>query len=66
MQVLEWPLLYPEQVRAIAVIAASGRHSAWCIGLSEAQRQAVYAIPFGKMVIIPQKTHPIGVYGLLV
>jgi homoserine O-acetyltransferase len=46
MQVLEWPLLYPEQVRAIAVIAASGRHSAWCIGLSEAQRQAVYADPF--------------------
>lgn len=45
MQVLEWALLYPEQVRAIAVIAASGRHSAWCIGLSEAQRQAIYADP---------------------
>jgi len=43
MQVLEWALLYPEKVRAIAVIAASGRHSAWCIGLSEAQRQAIYA-----------------------
>ncbi len=25
------------------MIAASGRHSAWCIGLSEAQRQAIYA-----------------------
>jgi homoserine O-acetyltransferase len=45
MQVLEWALLYPEQVRAIAVIAASGRHSAWCIGLSEAQRRAIYADP---------------------
>jgi homoserine O-acetyltransferase len=45
MQVLEWALLYPEKVRAIAVIAASGRHSAWCIGLSEAQRQAIYADP---------------------
>jgi homoserine O-acetyltransferase len=46
MQVLEWALLYPKWVQAIAVIAASGRHSAWCIGLSEAQRQAVYADPF--------------------
>jgi homoserine O-acetyltransferase len=45
MQVLEWALLYPERLRAIAVIAASGRHSAWCMGLSEAQRQAIYADP---------------------
>lgn len=26
-------------------MAASGRHSAWCIGLSEAQRQAIFADP---------------------
>lgn len=45
MQVLEWALLYPHMVKAIAVIAASGRHSAWCIGLNEAQRQAIYADP---------------------
>jgi homoserine O-acetyltransferase len=45
MQVLEWAVLYPEKVRAIAPMAASGRHSAWCIGLSEAQRQAIYADP---------------------
>jgi homoserine O-acetyltransferase/O-succinyltransferase len=45
MQALEWALLYPEKVAAIALIAASGRHSAWCIGLSEAQRQAIYADP---------------------
>lgn len=45
MQVLEWAILYSEQVRSLAVIAASGRHSAWCIGLSEAQRQAIYADP---------------------
>jgi homoserine O-acetyltransferase/O-succinyltransferase len=45
MQVLEWALLYPEKVRSLAPIAASGRHSAWCIGLSEAQRQAIYADP---------------------
>jgi homoserine O-acetyltransferase len=45
MQVLEWALLYPERTRSIAVIAASGRHSAWCIALSEAQRGAIYADP---------------------
>jgi homoserine O-acetyltransferase len=45
MQVLEWGLLYPERVRAISPIAAPGRHSAWCIGLSEAQRQAIYTDP---------------------
>lgn len=45
MQVLEWALLFPEWVQAIACIAASGRHSPWCIGLSEAQRQAIYTDP---------------------
>ena len=45
MQVLEWALLYPDLVRAIAPMATSGRHSPWCIGWSEAQRQAIYADP---------------------
>jgi homoserine O-acetyltransferase len=45
MQVLEWALLFPGRVEAIAPIAVSARHSAWCIGLSEAQRQAIYADP---------------------
>lgn len=45
MQVLEWAALYPERVEAIAPIAVSARHSAWCIGLSEAQRQALFADP---------------------
>ncbi|MBC7880027.1 MAG: homoserine O-acetyltransferase [Anaerolineae bacterium] len=45
MQALEWALLYPERVEAMAAIACSGRHSAWCIGLSEAQRQTIFADP---------------------
>ncbi len=45
MQVLEWALLFPDRVEAIAPIAVSARHSAWSIGLSEAQRQAIYADP---------------------
>jgi homoserine O-acetyltransferase len=45
MQVLEWALLFPGRVDAIAPIAVSARHSAWCIALSEAQRQAIYADP---------------------
>lgn len=43
MQVLEWGFLYPEVVQALMPMGASGRHSSWCIGQSEAQRQAIYA-----------------------
>ncbi len=45
MQVLEWGLLYPEMVDALAPIASTARHSAWAIGLSEAQRQTIFADP---------------------
>jgi homoserine O-acetyltransferase/O-succinyltransferase len=45
MQVLEWGLLHPELVESVVFIASTARHSAWCIGLSEAQRQAIYADP---------------------
>lgn len=45
MQVLEWALLFPERVEAIAPMAVSARHSAWCIGVSAAQRQAIAADP---------------------
>lgn len=44
MQVLEWAF-HRDLVRAIAPIAVGARHSAWCIGWSEAQRQAIYADP---------------------
>jgi len=43
MQVLEWGALYPDIVQALMPMGASGRHSAWCIAQSEAQRQAIYA-----------------------
>ncbi|HXK10862.1 MAG TPA: homoserine O-acetyltransferase [Vicinamibacteria bacterium] len=45
MQVLEWALLFPDRVDALAPIAVSARHSAWCIALSAAQREAIYADP---------------------
>lgn len=45
MQALEWAALHPERVRAVAALAVSGRHSAWCIAFSEAQRRALEADP---------------------
>jgi homoserine O-acetyltransferase len=45
MQALEWALLYPDQVGSLVFIASTARHSAWAIGLSEAQRQAIFADP---------------------
>jgi len=43
MQVLEWAAMYPERVKAVVPVGVSGRHSAWCIGISEAQRAAIAA-----------------------
>ena len=42
MQALEWAF-HSEFVRGIVPVAVGGRHSAWCIGWSEAQRQAIFA-----------------------
>ena len=45
MQALEWAAMYPDLVESIVPIATSGRHSAWAIGWSEAQRQSIFADP---------------------
>lgn len=49
MHVLEWAFERTDDgapfVRSLVPIAVGGRHSAWCIGWSEAQRQAIYADP---------------------
>ena len=44
MQVLEWAF-HEDFVGALVPIAVGGRHSAWCIAWSEAQRQAIYGDP---------------------
>ncbi|MDX1508872.1 MAG: homoserine O-acetyltransferase, partial [Woeseiaceae bacterium] len=45
MQALEWALMYPGRVHSVVPIGVGGRHSAWCIGVSEAQRAAIAADP---------------------
>ena len=45
MQALEWAASFPGRVETIAALATCGRHSAWCIGLSEAQREAIRSDP---------------------
>jgi homoserine O-acetyltransferase/O-succinyltransferase len=44
MQTLEWAM-QGDFVRAIVPVGVGGRHSAWCIAWSEAQRQAIYRDP---------------------
>lgn len=44
MQILEWALL-DHRLKSMVVIGTNAAHSAWTIGISEAQRQAIYADP---------------------
>ncbi len=44
MQVLEWAF-EGDFVRSLIPIGVGAHHSAWCIGWSETQRQAIYADP---------------------
>jgi homoserine O-acetyltransferase len=44
MQVLEFVLM-DDRVKSAAVLAVGARHEAWAIGISEAQRYAIYADP---------------------
>lgn len=44
MLALEWGLI-DRSLQKIIAVATSGRHSAWCIAWTEAQRQAIYADP---------------------
>ncbi|WP_298621581.1 homoserine O-acetyltransferase [uncultured Zoogloea sp.] len=45
LQALEWALLDPDRVDAVASVAAAARHSPWCMAWSEAQRLALAADP---------------------
>ena len=42
MQALEWALMYPQFVSRVVSMACGAMQSAWQIGISESQRQALY------------------------
>jgi homoserine O-acetyltransferase len=45
LQALEWALQDPQRTEAVVCVAASGRHSPWCLVWSEAQRLALRTDP---------------------
>ncbi|KAK1944212.1 Homoserine O-acetyltransferase [Phytophthora citrophthora] len=45
MQTLEWAFQGQEYVKSFVAIACGAQHSAWQIGISELQRQAIYMDP---------------------
>lgn len=44
MQILEWAIM-DRRLKSMVVIGTDAAHSAWAIGISEAQRQAIFADP---------------------
>lgn len=57
MQVLEWSLM-DTRLRSMMLIAVGKAHTAWAIGISEAQRQAIYADPNWKAGKYPADSPP--------
>jgi homoserine O-acetyltransferase len=57
MHVLEWAF-HDDLIGALVPIAVGGRHSAWCIAWSEAQRQAIYSDPRWNMGRYPEAAPP--------
>lgn len=45
MQTLEWLLSYSKKVQRAIVLSCGSYHTSWQIGISEAQRQAIYKDP---------------------
>jgi homoserine O-acetyltransferase len=45
MQALEWALIAPDRVAAVAPLATAARHTAWAVAWSEAARMALLADP---------------------
>jgi homoserine O-acetyltransferase len=45
MQALEWVLIGKELVKSAVIIGCGAQHSAWQIGISDLQRQAIYMDP---------------------
>ncbi len=43
-QILEWALM-DDRLRSMVIIGTDAAHSAWAIGISESQRQAIYSDP---------------------
>jgi homoserine O-acetyltransferase len=57
MQTLEWAF-HDDFVHGLVPIGVGGRHSAWCIGWSEAQRQAIFSDPLWQGGYYPPDAQP--------
>lgn len=60
MQALEWAAsVVKPKAKSFISLSASGRHSAWQIGISECQRQAIYADPLWNGGDYPPESPPV-------